>query len=187
MPDWLKNTNFWLPACVLFMISCGEGPPDTLPEVKRQFRTTPPSRIYFKNIRSTAYQWEQDPQSRTDYFLLRKIGDQDPKPLLYPLIADIWMEDQAWLILKSGAYEPIPTPVRVFWEKNEDSGVYQLDSLDADNMYSVGLSIYQSLRRGDKLEISFPGRDKVPLFDKAEDKNNYLISVQDYLRLTDFY
>lgn len=185
--SWLKNTNFWFLATMIFSISCGQGPPESLPEIDPKFRTTPPSRIYFKNIRSTAYQWEQDPNSRTGYYLLRKIGKQTNKPALYPVIADIWMEDQAQLILKSGRYDTIPTPVRIFWEGKNDSGVYPLDTLDASSMYNLSLQVYEAIRSGHKLEISFAGTPKMPLFNYSSDKSNFSISMQDYLRLTEYY
>lgn len=185
--SWLKNTNFWLLACFIFLISCGEGPPENIPVVDRKFRTTPPSRIFFKNIRSIAYQWEQDGKSRTDYYLLRKIAGQKKKPLIYPVIADIWMEDQAQLILKSGAYDPLPTPLLVHWASKNEAGIYQLDSLHAEGMYEVGLQIYQSIRKAHSLEISFPDTNKMPLFGDLSERSHFMTSMQDYLRLTEFY
>lgn len=186
-PAWPKNTIFWLSFFFLFFSACGEGPPETMPVVEKKFRTTPPSRIYFKNIRSTAYEWEQDRDTRTDYYLLRKIANQSPKPQLYPVIADIWMEDQAQVILRSGENISPEIPAVVYWQSRQDSGSYHLDTLNAGNMYRVGLGIYESLRKSHALEVSFADGARAPLFRDAAERNHFLISMQDYLRLTEFY
>lgn len=184
----LKINNFWLLAALLFWIGgCGEGPPEHMPEIDRRFRTTPPSRIYFKNIRSTSYQWQQDAATRTDYYLLRKIGTQSPKPLLYPVIADIWMEDQAQLLLESGKYDTLPVPLLVYWQSQSDSGTYSLKSRNVTELYELGLQLYQSIQKGHTLEIGFPNQEKQPLLRDQTDRRNFTVSMQDYLRLTEFY
>lgn len=97
------------------------------------------------------------------------------------------MEDQAQLILKSGLYDPIPTPIQIFWESKNDSGTYHLDTVNASAMYDLGLQVYNGIRSGHKLEVSFGGATKMPLFNTPSDKTNFSISMQDYLRLTEFY
>lgn len=182
-----KISNFWILFCLLFFSACGEGPPSELPSVDKRFRTTPPSRIYFKNIRSTAYEWNQDPKTRTDFYLLRKIAGTSPRPALYPVIADIWMEDQAHLLLKSGRQDALSTPVIVHWQSATESGTYRLDSLTTEQQYQFGLDLYKAIRGAKVLEISFPGKDRIPLFANPNERSYFMTSMQDYLRLTEYF
>lgn len=177
---------YWL-IYLLFTAACGEGPPAEMPVVDKAFRTTPPSRIFFKNIRSTAYQWEQIPGSRTDYYLLRKIANAPSRPVLYPVIADIWMEEQAQLIWRSGLHDSLPLPLSVHWTGQNDSGTYHLENLNTRQNYELGLNLYNALRKGYSLQISFMDGEKRPLFTSPDERTFLLISLQDYLRLTEYF
>lgn len=171
---------------LFFAAGCGEGPPEDIPIVDKRLATTPPSRIFFKNIRSTAYQWQQDPDSRTDFYLLRKIAKSTPPPLVYPVIADIWMQDQAHVLLRTGEDRSLPVPTTVYWQQEKKNGFFQLDGLTPISQYDFALSLYGALLKGYQLEIQFPGEEKQALFRDQNERQYYMLSMQDYLRLTEF-
>lgn len=183
-----KISKFYLLNLVLFLVlGCGEGPPKELLPVDKRLTTTPPSRIFFKNIRSTAYQWEQDANSRTEYYQLRKIAKLNPPPLIYPVIADIWMQDQAHILLRrSKGDTPLPVATTVYWQKEKEEGIFQLDGLSPISQYEFALNLYASLLKGYRLEIQFPRQQKEDLFSEQDERRYFLLSMQDYLRLTEF-
>jgi hypothetical protein len=154
--------------------------------VDKRLRTTPPSRIFFKNVRSTSYQWHQDPDSRTDFYLLRKIARQSPPPALYPVIADIWMQEQAHILLRREDNTSLPIPTTIYWKKEKESGYFQLEGLSPISQYEFALNIYGSILKNYELEVEFPGEARKKLFPDQNDRQHYMLSMQDYLRLTEF-
>jgi len=183
----LKISNFYGLCGLLFILTaCGEGPPDYMAPVDKRFRTTPSARIFFKNIRTYLYQWEQAPNSRTDFYLLRKIAESSPRPILYPVIADVWMQDQAHLLLRSGQYEQLPLPISIQWQSKKDSGQIRLDTLNKSQQYEVAMAIYNAVGTAHKIRIQFPGEEFKALFSAERDQTHFMISLQDYLRLTEY-
>lgn len=183
----LKISKFYGLCCLIFLLTaCGEGPPDNIVPVDKRFRTTPSTRIFFKNIRTYLYQWEQVPNSRTDLYLLRKIAEASPRPTLYPVIADVWMQDQAHLLLRSGQYDQLPLPINVQWKSKRDSGLIRLDTLNESQQYEVAMAIYTAVEKAHQLSIQFPGEEFKALFSDEREQSHFMISLQDYLRLTEY-
>lgn len=183
----LKSINFyWFYVGLLAFAGCGEGPPTNPVVIDRRFRTTPPARIYFQNIRSTAYQLEQSTGDWTYYYVLRSFTQAEDAPLLYPVIADIWMEDQAHLLLRLAEKpDSLPVSLKVTWQANADSGSYRLDTLHPVSLYEMSLQIDRSLRLGHRLSIQFDGQTAVPLLTDSRHRDQFRLVIQDYLRLTE--
>lgn len=151
---------------------------------KAYFHTTPPSRIYFKNIRSYHYQSRTFPESRADVFQLQKMVQQaDPQELI-PSIADHWLEDEAYLLLLSHPPALKNRAWDIRWESEQEEGKISLEGLSPEEHRDAVLAILESWEQGRQFYLVREGAE-IPLWQEEEMKNYFRQVYADFLRLTE--
>lgn len=105
---------------------------------------------------------------------------------MFLVIADIWMQDQAHILLRRSDNSTLPATTTIYWKSGKEKGYFQLEDPSPISQYEFALNLYSALLKKYQLEIQFPGEEKTPLFPDQEDQQNYLLSMQDYLRLTEY-
>jgi hypothetical protein len=151
---------------------------------KAYFHTTPPSRIYFKNIRSYHYQSRTFPESRADVFQLQKMVQKaDPKELI-PSIIDHWLEEEAYLLLLPHPPLLEDRPWDIRWESEQGRGKVALKGLSPEEHRSAVLAILEGWDQGRKYFLNREGKE-IPLWQEEEMKNYFRQVYADFLRLTE--
>ncbi len=151
-----------------------------------RFSTTPPSHLYFKNIRSTFYELTTQPGTRIDLYRYRRFSQTTDRPILYPLIVDNWMEDEAYLAIRPNDYEGgFSDTLQVFWSASDSSGVYRLESARWEDQYRLAMQLDESLKQRHKLEIRTSEGRIVPIFETRGDRDHFQTTIRDFQRLTE--
>lgn len=170
---------------VLFLLKCSPtSPPKDLE--KDQFSTTAPSKLYFNNIRSTNYAQTTQAGTKVDLYQLRKIELSDQRPIVYPVIADNWLEEKAYILVRTNKFTTgFRDPLTFIWNTKEGE---QSDSLGTPNFkeqYRIAMLLNELLEK--KLDISTvdANGEIIPLFQEFSDKSNFMIVIRDYLKLTE--
>ena len=168
---------------LLLLLSChgGSGPPPG--ETDPRFRTTPPSRLYFLNMRSSAYTQLREPGSGLDLYRLRQWSAIKPQPPLIPLIADNWLQDEAYLRLwLDKAVFPDDT-VRVAWASPSDTGQYVSTGRSPAAQLALARQLANALRAGHRLNVVGRGEGSQALLDSPTESKLFLQTLSDYLSL----
>ncbi len=164
----------------LALLACSQPPPEQTKD--KRFHITAPSLLYFKNMRSTAYEESTQPGTRIELYRLRRFSETDERPILYPIIANNWLEDQAYLYLRANEYEKgYARPIRIRWPEGGDT----LHASNREEQYRFALNIYEQLKEGKELKVLSQDSTFVPIYENRQDRSHYLTTVQDYLRLTE--
>lgn len=155
----------------------------------RQFRTTDPSRLYFNNIRSTAYYRERKGNTRIDLYRNRKLSFVNTRPILHPIIVNNWMKDEAYLFIEKNDYRyGWSDTLTVEWAHNDSiGGYYTLPLGTRPAMYAFAGRIYDGLQRGQSLRVKNREGKYVPILQNLTDKNAFQTVMRDYYRLTEVY
>lgn len=162
---------------------------NTPPDTQRMFRTTDPSRIYFRNIRIINYQSTTQPGTRIDLYRWKRWPQQTEYPEIIPVIVDNWMQDQAFIRLEVNPAAPPPyEPLTIFWQHNSEDqpsigDTLQLVSSRWEDQYTFATQIYDHLLANDLLTIQGNDSRYYPLFHDYESRNAFLITLRDYFRL----
>lgn len=173
-----------------FFLICMACSPDSNEHQKgtgdRRFRTTPPSLLYFKNMRSTQYTVDEQPKSRIELYRLSKFETTSRYPVLYPVIANNWLEDEAYLFLqpnewKAGFLSPLTLSQDTAWS----SAALQLQPPTPQRQYELSLLLYESLKQGEVWYAAAADSTFAPLFADGDERAYFLTTVRDYLKLTD--
>lgn len=77
------------------------------------FATTAPSKIYFNNIRSIQYYRNRKPGTKLDVYRHKKFSMTNKRPIIYPLIIDNWMKDEAYLFVEQNTYPSFSDPLKI--------------------------------------------------------------------------
>ena len=184
---WLaKNRKIYLFLCLVFLGSCTT---DSLPlppkEGKREFRTSDPSRLYFKNLRVNNYELEELAQLRMRLYRLRNCVQIDQGPAIIPLIVDNWLQDEAYLLLELKDWPENADTFRLIDSKATPIGKEILFvTKDRLAQYAFAQQIASHLKKGNSLELKTKGR-YVKLFTSDNELKCFLTTINDYNKLTD--
>ena len=170
----------------LLLFSCQPAFKAPAPPADTRFHTTPPSKIYFNNIRSTSYTITTDEATQTNQYQLRKWPDTSTTPFLLPVIIDNWLYDQAYLQLKWVALEEEPKPpfrVRAYTQTTEQ--YFSVEDWTWSGQHDFGQQLYGALLSGQKLQLIKADSSQIPLFEDDALRSLFRITLQDYQKLTE--
>lgn len=149
----------------------------------RQFQTTDPSRLYFKNIRSIAYYRTRKLHSEIDIYQVRKFSRTDKRPIIYPQILDNWLDNEAYIFVEKNAFSKFASPLTIKSESDSLSTTFEIDVFNKKNQYEFATSIFNSLNKGQELSVKTKEEGFVPIFQNYQDKSNFMMTIRDYYRL----
>lgn len=180
---------FWPVAwvCLVICTACGDtADRQSTGTGERRYRTTPPSLLYFKNMRSSNYTVEEQPKSRIELYRLNKYDFSPKAPTLYPVIANNWLEDEAYLFLKTNDWEQgFFNPLTVSRDTAWSGDLKTLQPPTPGQQYELALALYESLKQGEAWYVAAADSTFTPLFSDGNERAYYLTTVRDYLKLTD--
>lgn len=180
--------NYWIASLFLTVLfACGpSGQQGGNGTGERLFRTTAPSLLYFKNMRSSYYRVEEQPQSRIELYRSSRFEETAYRPIIYPIIVNNWLEDEAYLFLQPNEYEGgYLAPLTFAQDTLPGSERFLLQPATPLRQRELGLLIYDGLLKGEPWYVAAADSALVPLFRQGSDRQAFLSTVQDYLRLTE--
>lgn len=107
----------------------------------------------------------------------------DERPILYPLIVNNWLEDEAYLFLEKNNYPYFGEPIIIKAVNDTLFSTFEIGVFNKKNQYEFAREIYKSLKEGNLLEIKTKEETYVPIFQNYEDKSNFMMTMRDYYRL----
>jgi hypothetical protein len=180
----MKNTLILL-VLPLFLLACSSSEPPREVDTTSPYYVAPPSLLYFKNVRSAYYYQSRKPKTRVDMYKLRKFEYSRERPVLYPVIVNNWMEDQAYIFIEKNDFsQGFSDSLLVRWSKVEDtSGIYALPFPSKDEQFRFARQLYQSLKQNHSLEVKTTKENWIPIFKDGQDRMNFMTTLRDYERL----
>lgn len=167
-------------------IKCDLPAPPDHPNKDKGFRTTAPSRLYFKNMRSIKYELQQQGASKIDRYSFRKLKSVEDRPLLLPIIADNWINDQAYVLLeKNPSFSQIKTNELIFQPEDGEPSSFDLAIRNPVQQTKMALKIGALLSQEGRFIVRSEEGEFVPIFEDKMDKYHFSIVIKDYKRLTE--
>lgn len=177
-----KYQYFGYPLLIgLFLLACESRPPSTKVGAA-ELRTSEPSRLYFNNLRQNDYN-QSESADRTHLLRLRNFPDSSLVPLVVPIIAHNWLEDEAYL-----SFQPVPYPgtysdslVIIF----ADSDTFQLKGATPMERFRAGEKLLNHLQNDSNWKIVTKAGSSVPLFEQGYGQDWTRTVLMDYFKLVD--
>lgn len=177
--------RFFILLLLLISFSCSDIPSEQEAGARSVFSTTVPSHLFFKNMRSSYYEARQQANTKVDLYKLRKIKASNASPLIYPVIADNWMKDEAYLLIQTNDYpDGLKSPLTVHWSGESQQGLIEMGSpANFQHQYAFALELEKVLKRSIALEVVDSKGQKVPFLESYEEKSWFLTTLRDYKKL----
>ena len=172
---------------LLVVLTACQATPTPTPPPDKRLQTTPPSRLYFKNIRSYSYLLTTQEGTQTDHYRLRNWPDTAQAPFLVPVIIDNWLHDQAYLDLQwvaAGANAP-SLPFTLVAKRGQTEAELNLADRRWGSQYDFGMAIFTHLLANAELFLRLPDGTNLPIFTTEDVRSAYRITLTDYRNLTD--
>ena len=181
----IKNAPF----IIIFLLIVGcEGPEAQKAFTgEQQFRTTDPSRLYFNNVRSSYYYNRRKPNTKIDLYTLRRFARDRNRPILYPVIVNNWMQDEAYIFIEKNDYEAFGDTLIIEWKSDSLQGELALALFNKKNQFEFAGKLYEALTEQHELKLKKPNGGLVPIFENQLDRSNFITTMRDYYRLTEVF
>lgn len=183
MTQYNDITRFFTILALILLISCQSNPVERQRHGNERFKTTAPSLIYFKNIKSLKYQNNRNPQTQMDFYRPKAFMKSTNTPIIYPVIVHNWLEDESYLIFEK---KNIEKKTKI-WTQSVSGDTTLLNWPSED--YLEQLAFVQNLEAQLKIggNILFEGpedRIKVMKYSLSE-RTSFSAVRQDFLNLTE--
>jgi len=153
---------------------------------KREFRTTDPSRLYFKNMRSAYYFRSRRPNSKKDIYVLKKNSKDSDRPVVYPLIINDWMNDMAFIFIEKNKYKYFPEGnLNILWQDADSTGNFVWKSPTKEAQFEFAKAIYQGLLKGYDMSMVSEKGDTIPFLEVHQDRRNFVVAMGDFYKLVE--
>jgi len=183
MTQYNDITRFFTILVLILLISCQS------PSLQRQrkgddrFKTTAPSLIYFKNIRSIKYQSKRNPKTNLDLYHPKVFIEKTNLPVIYPVIAHNWLEDESYLVFeKKNIVEASKILVGV---ASGDIIELKWPSKDYLDQLEFVIQLENIIKSGQNMIIEGPKKEKKPLKYSIPARISFTATLQDFLNLTE--
>lgn len=168
---------------IIFLIGCQS---DKQPNnnTSKVFKTTAPSLLYFKNIRSAYYINISKNENKYDLLRLKTLAISDGQPTIYPVIANHWLDDEAFLfIYATEAVLKNEGTLTVHWKTGQETGSITVQ--EDEEALEAATSITKRINEKANFFILGSDGQEVPILESNRQKTQFLTVYQDYLRLTE--
>lgn len=150
---------------------------------KFTFKTGHDTNLFFKNIRQSDYELEENKAAKFNVFRLKHRVVKDDQPVLNLAIINNYLNDQAYLLIEPSATLSEEAVLEVL---QNDSLSIALRHFSHADMLEFASQIYEGLQHNASFKIKIDGQWKPILADNKE-REAFRITTADYYRLTRIY
>ncbi len=178
---WIVLNTLWL--TLIFLTGCQSN------SVKRErtgndrFKTTAPSFIYFKNIKSIKYQTNRSPKTQLDYYRPKLFMNSNNIPVIYPIIIHNWLEDESYLSFEK---KNIGEKAKILVNQAVgDTILLDWPSKDYLEQLEFVSQLENTLNSEKNIFIQELGKEKITLSYSLAERTSFRAILQDFLNLTE--
>lgn len=148
-----------------------------------RFKTTAPSFIYFKNIRSIKYQTSRNPKTQMDFYRPKVFMNSNKIPIIYPIIIHNWLEDESYLSFER---KNIEETAKILLN-NEVGDTIQLDWPTKDYLDQLEFvrQLDNNLQSEKNIFIQEINKERITLKYSLTERTSFRAVLQDFLNLTE--
>ncbi len=166
----------------LFVLSsCNPDKQTKVDQANVTFITDDASRLFFKNIRQTAYELQEMEAAKLNIYRYKKREQSANIPLINLAIVDNWRYDQAYLLLEPNE-QLSDSELWIKWEDAEDNGEIRYAKGNKTDQVAFADKIYDRIQQGATFSIQV--KDTwVPFLNSEKARESFRIMMFDYYRL----
>ena len=150
---------------------------------KLRYQSTDASEIYFRNMRRSYYEIEENKEAAIDLYTLSGYDEFD-QAYLIPTIAFNWRNDFVAIMLNQSDKLENEENLVVLFENEKGSQKLLLNEGDISTQTTVAVKVYNGILKNDEIFLVL-NRQKQALFRNNEEKELFRITIFDFLRFVE--
>lgn len=149
-----------------------------------QFETTDNSVLFFKNLRQSYYDKQENTVAKVDIYRYQKRNQAQNQPVINLAIVHHWRNDKAFVMIEPSELLNQEARLEVSWQDTvkQTKGKYIFDFGDMELHYQFATSLYTSIQAKYALQIKSAGQ-WIDLMPTEDEKETFRKVMLDYLRL----
>lgn len=149
---------------------------------KFTFKTGDDTELFFKNIRQSYYDLEENKAAGLNVFRIRSRQQIDSLPVLHLAIVINYLQDEAYILLEPNAALQDHIPLTVLWQDPKDgkTGEYKIEVMNRENMLEFSSQLYEGITANYQLSLG----SGTPFLANVQHREAFRVTMSDYYRLT---
>ncbi len=166
----------------LLLSACQIDRDKTVDRSKFTFKTGDDTELFFKNMRQSYYELEENKEAGLNVFRLKKRIVDDSAAVLNLAIVVNYLQDEAYILLEPGKRLQQYDPLAVLWKDavSNSSGEFRLDAMNRESMLEFGSLLFEGIEANYSLTLP----DGAPFLASQAERQAFRITMSDYYRLT---
>ncbi len=149
-----------------------------------RFQTTDSSVLFFKNLRQSYYDKEENKVAKADIYRNKDRSVAPDRPLINLAIVHHWRNEKAYIMIEPNELLINEIRLEVRWQgtDNQAKGSYFYDFGDMEMQYEFAIKMYESVQKDHILQVKVDG-NWLDLMTNKDEKEVFRKTMLDYLRL----
>lgn len=168
-----------------FVVSCNTKTDKKPTTEVTNFKTTDSSILFFKNLRQSYYDKEENKVAKADIYRFEDRNKAQTRPIINLAIVHHWRNETAYIMVEPNEFLINEIRLEVAWQSpdNKSEGKYIFDFGDMEMQHKFATSLYASILKDHILKVKVGGKWN-EIMANEEEKEVFRKTMLDYLRLT---
>ncbi|MFT7055159.1 MAG: hypothetical protein ACJAR3_000786 [Roseivirga sp.] len=177
------NTRTLFVIIALAFFSCNPDKNTQIDQSTVTFKTSSSSKLYFKNIRQSYYDFEEMEVAKLEIFRLKKREQTEERPVINISIVNNWRYDEAYILLEPNALIQ-QNSLKLRWTNNEsmESDTISFAQGNKSEILKFADLVYQQIQNKSSFEIE-SNSIWLPFMDETPEREAFRITMFDYYKL----
>jgi hypothetical protein len=168
------------------LISCNIDRDRAVERDKFEFKTGDDTELFFKNVRQSDYELEENEAAGLRVFRHENIWPGDTIPVIVPAIVMNVLKDEAYILLEPSNGLEDEDPLTVVLTGSGQADTVKLELPNRENNLEFATRIYEHLQQGGTFRVGIGG-SFTDLLTDSRYRESFRITMSDYYRLTRIY
>ncbi len=170
--------------CLLFIQACGIDKDKKVDREKFTFKTGSDTQLFFKNVRQSYYDLEENKAAKFNVFRFKKRVKESNLPILNFAIVVNYLKDEAYLLLEpSKTVGELPVVIQSVNDSTGVSGQIILESQNPKSTLDFAADLYDAMQEGHAFSL-IQNSKRIQMFNNQLSREAFRITISDYYRLT---
>jgi hypothetical protein len=185
MPNFnIFNAVFYFLILLFCLSACNVDKHKEVDASAVRFQTTDSSVLFFKNLRQSSYDKEENKVAKADIYRSKDRLQTQNYPVINLAIVHHWRNGTAYIMVEPNEVLNHEIRLTIEWQNpdNQSKGTYLFDFGDMEMQHKFATMLYDSVQKKHLLKVKVDGK-WLDLMPSKDEKEIFRKTMLDYLRL----
>jgi len=171
---------------IILITSCQIDKDKKVDREKFTFKTGHDTQLFFKNVRQSDYDLEENKAAKLNVFRHEDRLITDDQPVINLAIVNNFMDDEAYLLIEPNDSLNVFDLLQIEIRNDSVTDLIMLKSVNRESMLEFASRIFEGIQKDAEFFVIHQD-ERIPILDEKEEREAFRITTSDYYRLTRVY